>query len=469
MLRILQVNTADLRGGAETVARNLHRAYRYKGHESWMAVGHKYTDDPNILAIQQTGATGDQVRRSGRVGETLSSLGGKAKGMKRFVDGLRIVGQPRHFFPWWQGSEDFNFPGTEHLLELPTERPDVVHCHNLHGRYFDLRVLPRLSHDVPVILTLHDAWLLSGHCAHSFDCDRWKTGCGHCPDLTIYPAVRRDATNANWQRKLEIWKKSRLHVATPSRWLMRKVEQSILAAGILDTRIIPNGVDLSVFHPGDKDEARAALGIPHDARMLLFAANGIRANIWKDYVTMRSSVRLLAARSHGDKIVFTALGEYAPPERIGDAEVRFVPYEESPNAVARYYQAADVYVHAARADNFPLTVLEALACGIPVVATGVGGIPEQVVDGSSGFVVPPSDAEAMERAIDALLSDEGLRRRFSAWAVQDAANRFDLNRQADEYLEWYGTILGRAQETLETDRTPSSRAESMVAGHPNER
>jgi hypothetical protein len=54
------------------------------------------------------------------------------------------------------------------------------------------------------MLTLHDAWLLSGHCAHSFDCQRWKTGCGECPDLDVYPASPRDATACNWRRKREI-------------------------------------------------------------------------------------------------------------------------------------------------------------------------------------------------------------------------------------------------------------------------
>ena len=142
-------------------------------------------------------------------------------------------------------------------------------------------------------------------------------------------------------------------------------------------------------------------------------------------------------------MLFLALGEEAPTERIGQAEVRFIPYQKELETVARYYQAADIYLHAARADTFPNTVLEALACGTPVVATAVGGIPEQVKDDVTGRLVPPEDAEAMAEAIIILLTDEALRRRLGYGAGQDAQIRFGLSRQVDTYLEWYRAIVER--------------------------
>lgn len=442
MLKILQVNTADLRGGAETVARNLHLAYRDRGHASWLAVGRAWSDDPYVWQIGELDTPSRRGTPSRWFGETLAALDGMGRAMRWLGDKLRIAAEPRHFFTWTQGYEDFDFPGTQRLVESCPEPPDIVHCHNLHGNYFDLRFLPQLSREIPTVVTLHDAWLLSGHCAHSFDCERWRTGCGRCPDLSIYPSVRRDATASNWERKRQIYSRSQLYVATPSRWLMRKVEQSMLAPAVIDARIIPNGVDLAVFHPASMEEVRPLLEIPGDAKVLLFAANGIRPNVFKDYRTMRSAVALLARRLRGERIIFLALGEDGPPERVDGAQVRFVGYEEDPLKVARYYQAADVYVHAARADNFPLTVLEALACGVPVVATDVGGISEQVEHGRTGFLVPPADAAAMAEGIESLLLDEGLRRRLSANAASDAAEHFDLNRQAEQYLAWYRAILG---------------------------
>ena len=172
---------------------------------------------------------------------------------------------------------------------------------------------------------------------------------------------------------------------------------------------------------------------------------------------------LAAERRREESVLFVALGEDAPPERVGAAEVRFVPYQEEPHSVADYYRAADVYLHAARADTFPNTVLEALACGTPVVATAVGGIPEQVrsfasVKGhaefrsappqlATGFLAPPGEPRAMAECILQLLRDDSLRRQLGENAARDARERFDLNRQAEDYLAWYRDIVeARAQE-----------------------
>ena len=65
-------------------------------------------------------------------------------------------------------------------------------------------------------------WMFTGHCAHSLECELWKNGCGHCPDLTLYPSLLRDGTKSNHALKRRIYKKSKLYISTPSKWLMEK-------------------------------------------------------------------------------------------------------------------------------------------------------------------------------------------------------------------------------------------------------
>lgn len=415
-LRVLQVSTRDVEGGAERVALELMRSYRERGYSSWLAVGHRSTLDSDIFEIPR-----------GR--------------FAKFTGLARAVGE-------YRGIEPFQYPGTWRLLDLPPQRPTVVHCHNLHHHYFDLRVLPWLNAHAPVVLTLHDAWLFTGHCSHSLDCERWQTGCGACPDLTLYPAIRRDATRLNLRRKREILSRSPLAVVTPSRWLMRQFEASVIADDIAQTRVIPNGVDRSIFRPASRAAARQALGVAGDSQVLLFAANGIRSNPWKDYTTMRAAMARVQGSGEGRRILWLAIGEDAAAQQVGDVELRFVPYQSTPDAMARYYQAADVYVHAARVDTFPTTVLEALACGLPVVATEVGGIPEQIrpldraghghqAAAATGMLTPPGDSVALADAIDHLLRSDELRQTLSRNAARDAAVRFDLHVQVDAYLELY--------------------------------
>jgi len=344
------------------------------------------------------------------------------------------------------GIEDFNYPETHALFRAVAGTVDIVHCHNLHTGYFDLRALSEISHKVPTVVTLHDGWLLSGHCAHSFDCARWETGCGHCPDLAIYPEVRRDATAINWRRKARIYANSRLHIATPSQWLMDRVDRSILATAARDARVIQNGIDLSIFCPGDKIRARAKLGLPQENRIILCVAHDVRSNPFKDFATLRRAADLVQAASKLP-VVFVALGEDAGTEIIGSTKFLFAPFRPSSLDVAEFYRAADVFVHPAKVDTFPSTVLEALACGTPVVATKVGGIPEQITDGVTGLLVPPAEAEAMAVAIMRLVEDEALCRKLATAGARLVADRFGLDRMVDRYLAWYGDILDGKRES----------------------
>ncbi len=184
----------------------------------------------------------------------------------------------------------------------------------------------------------------------------------------------------------------------------------------------------------------AALGLPEKSHIVLFAAHSIRTKIWKDYATMRAAVERVANELSDQPLTFVALGEDAPSEQVGNAEIRFFPFRREVSDVARFYQAADVYLHGARADTFPNAVLEALACGTPVVATAVGGIPEQISEGRTGFLVPPADVEAMAtRIVDAL--DIETNERMSRAAAEEASRRFVLARYVEDHLSWYRDIL----------------------------
>lgn len=425
-LNILQVSTFDHAGGAEKIAWDLFTSFRRLGHGSWMAVGTKRSQDPDVLCIP---------KRTNEFTHFLQQIVQHLPYSRVLNNRIELFTHPRQIHSFIKGYENFNYPGTLDVLNLPPNRPDILHCHNLHGGYFDLCALPWLSKQVPTVLTLHDAWLLSGHCAHSFDCKRWKTGCGNCPNLSIYPSIRRDATAYNWQRKADIFKKSRVFIGTPSQWLMDKVNQSILKPAIIESKIIPNGVNLNIFHPAEKEKVREKLGFPPDAKILLFAANGIRKNIWKDYRTLKASLGKIA--DSGTKLLCIALGEDAPPEYIGENEIRFVPYQKDYQKVACYYQAADIYVHPSRADTFPTTILEALASGTPVVASNVGGVPEQIAEGKTGFLVPVGDADAMADRLLKLLSDENLITQMGNEASIDAKRRFTLDRMVNEYIKFY--------------------------------
>jgi glycosyltransferase involved in cell wall biosynthesis len=401
------------------------------------AVGHRTGDDPGVVVLPNAERRGPGARAGATAGGLVAMRG--VPGLGRTIEHAT---QPRRWLRAQRGDEDFDFPGTWALLERDPP-PDVIHAHNLHGGYFDLRALPALSASAPTLLTLHDGWLLSGHCAHSFDCDRWLTGCGACPYLDVYPRTPRDRTASNWRRKRAIYTGADVEVATPSRWLADRVQRSMLAEAATAVHVIPNGVDTTVFSPADRDEARALVDLPQDADVILFAANSTASNDFKDFPTLQAALERLGAVERARPLVLACVGEAGPERRIGSAQLRMIGHLGRPEALIPWYRAADVYAHAARADTFPTTVLEALACGLPVVATAVGGIPEQINEGETGLLTPPGDPTALAAAIDRLLEDPAGRAALSLAARADAQRRFDGRRMAADYDRLYHMLVAK--------------------------
>jgi glycosyltransferase involved in cell wall biosynthesis len=423
---VLQVNTADRGGGAESVAFELHRALRGQGHQSVLAVGFERSHEEGVVPLQGRGISWglhDRLREAG---------------LPRAARAARAIGSPGVVADLAQGREDFRFPGSARVIEMALQA-DVVHLHNLHGAYFDLSLLPRLTALRPTVLTLHDEWTFTGHCALTLGCDRWREVCGSCPHLDVYPRLRRDGTAFNLGRKRRIWEASRVHVVAPTRWLLDRAQASVLRHAVTGWHVVSNGIDLELFRPGDEGAARAALGLPSEAFVVLFAATGGRGNSFKDIVTLERGLALVGG-TPGPDIVALAVGASGETSRLGRVELRRTGLLER-TEIARHLQAADLYVHAARAEVQPLSLMEALACGLPAVASAVGGIPDVVRDGETGCLVPPGDADALAEAVQRLLDDLEGRRRMSVAAALDAHSRFSHADHVERYLQVYESAI----------------------------
>ncbi len=168
----------------------------------------------------------------------------------------------------------------------------------------------------------------------------------------------------------------------------------------------------------------------------------MKTNPYKDYITIEETLNDLQTRLPTKRnVVFLAVGEGGKSEVSVNLERRFIPYQKDIKALAKYYQAADIYLHAARAENFPNVILEALACGTLVIATNVGGIGEQIRDGETGYLVPPQGTRQMSNQVLALLKDPERVRKMSTLAAQDARERFSMKCMVDNYLDFYQTAF----------------------------
>jgi glycosyltransferase involved in cell wall biosynthesis len=199
------------------------------------------------------------------------------------------------------------------------------------------------------------------------------------------------------------------------------------------TIVIRNGVELPDTEPP-----------PRRAGPCRIVAVG-RLQAPKDALTL---VRALAALP-ADAYEVLVVGE-GPDRPDVEDEVRrlgldsVVQLAGTRTDVPQLLAASDLFVLSSRSEGLPLSILEAMAAGLPVVATSVGGIPELVVDGETGFLVPPGDPQSLAGAIERLVHDPELRRRLGTAGRSRAAERFDLVSARRAHIDLYASLLATA-------------------------
>lgn len=312
--------------------------------------------------------------------------------------------------------------------------PDIVNIHNLHGYYINYEILFDYlkSANKKVVLTLHDCWLFTGHCAH-FDmagCDGYLNGCKECKYKNMYPKCYfKCKAEENYQLKKRLISGiDSLTVVTPSNWLAELAKQTFL--GDKEIRVINNGIDLSVFSPTDSD-IKEKLGI-ENKKMVLAVANN-----W-NYGKGFDDINKIADKLPDDmKIVMVGLDE----SRISEANKRIVALTRTGDIkeLANLYSAADVFINPTREDTFPTVNIESLACGTPVITYNTGGSPE-IINEKCGKVVEKGNVQEMISAINELCRDGNDTQRFCV----ERAKSYDMNDKFSEYVELFENIVNRS-------------------------
>lgn len=323
------------------------------------------------------------------------------------------------------------------LSALRAFDPDVVHCHSFYG-YFPYHFLAIVSRKYPTCFTPHDPRPIGTFQTVCWDCSHNRT-CFNCPLLP--PMVRYSGILNRYFGKRS--KKHIVHVLTkpetqliaPSRWLEARLRKTELKR--FRIHHIPYGIDETKFR--HVPDARRVLGIPEDKKVILHVAYEARPWEWNQRKGMNylAEAFLKAVLPKYPDAVLCVVGEGLVPNHPNVRPMASV----SNDRLATYYSAADVYAAATLADNLPYTVLEAMACGTPVVASRVGGIPEEVEDGRTGFLVPARDAGALGAAILAVLEDENRRQAMGRAAKERVTRTFGMERFLARHQAVYRQLI----------------------------
>lgn len=400
-----------------------------------------------INSVVNTGSTGRIAEQLGQMAlsegwDSYIAYGREAKESKSRV--IRI-GSKFDVFVHVIASRFFDYHGlmsrlatNKFLRQIDEIKPDIVHIHNMHGYYLNYPMLLEYlkAHAIPTVITLHDFWLMTGHCAYiNKSCSRWRNGCGKCPRTRQYPASILDHSHINWQWKEAVFNEMPNLILIPvSKWLNSYVEQSLLKN--IKSEVIYNGIDTDIFKPYTAKE-----------RLSFKAGKGSMTDIdWGKFTIISIATRWTDANGYGDVM---RLSSILPQDSqmivvgLDDKQLQNLPdnvigFKKTENLaqLRELYTFSDVLYNPNSEVTFGLVTVEAMACGTPaIVLKNTAG--EELVDKDTGYVVN-SVEEVLElipyiQKNDKLVVRAACRNRVEQF--------FNASKQFHKYIDLYNNLL----------------------------
>jgi len=400
-MKVLLINSVCGYGSTGSLCTDLAYALQKQGHECYIAYGQLSTDFENSFKIGSV--------------------------LENHIHNVcsRITGKQGYFTK----------NGTRKLISyIETVNPDVIHLHNLHGNYLNLKILFNYlaSANKPVVWTLHDCWAFTGKCAHYTDigCYKWQTHCNHCPQLKKYPpSIIFDRSSVMFEDKKK-WFTSikNLTIVPVSNWLSGEVKQSFLAK----YPIIPiyNWIDQTIFKPTDLN-IRKKFGIDENKSIILGVSAGWSANDYK----LQEFIRLSQLIAEDIQIVL--VGGKNKLESLPENMIH-IPYVSSKTELAGIYTTAGVYVHLSVEDTFGKVIAEAMSCGTPAIVYNSTACPEIIGEGC-GYVVEKGDIDGIVRNICRIKANG--KTSYADQSISHVQDNFDINRNTTKTIELYKSML----------------------------
>ena len=420
-MKVTLINTSDAGGGAPAACLRLLKALEGQNVDASLLVQQKKTNEPRVEGIEKN---------------TFSQL--KAT-FDFFYERLPFIA-----FHEKDRSVRFAFStanaGTSLKDEPLIRDADILHLHWTNSGFLSIHDLKELLMlGKPVVWTMHDMWTFTGGCHYAGPCDHFKRQCGDC--FFLRDPDRVDISHTGWLRKTGMYSENRkVHFVACSSWLAGVAKQSSLLKGY-NIRSIPNPIDTNVFSPKDKISARNKRDIGTNKKIILFGAANINDRR-KGITYLVEALKLLKSNHPYDTQIEMVI--FGKNKHFDVSQLPFPVHElniiTSQDELAEIYCLADVFVTPSVEDNLPNTVMEALACGTPVVAFNTGGIPEMVDHLQNGYLAELGSATDLANGLYEILyavnADE-----LAENARDKVLRDFNNKTVADQYIKLYRSLL----------------------------
>ncbi|MDG1302302.1 MAG: glycosyltransferase [Opitutae bacterium] len=307
---------------------------------------------------------------------------------------------------------------------LSKELPSIYNFHWMGGFLDWQTTLPEITKIRPVVWTLHDINPMQG---------AWH-----------YAPLREEVTNERnrWDQyaykikeaALNAVDSSKLVFVAPSKWMLEQCKSSQLTRKF-ESFHIPYGLDTDLFSSLETSTAKKALNIDPKRKVIGFIADSI-SDPRKGITELTKALQAIGD-TDAPLLLTVGVSDDAP---AGNNRINLGSIRED-RLLRIFYSACDAFICPSLQDNLPNTVLEAMACNTPVIAFNIGGLPDMVREGTSGYLVPEKDINKLAAAIKRALSSPEELKMLGAGARELATTEFNLKLQADRYTQLYEKLL----------------------------
>lgn len=318
--------------------------------------------------------------------------------------------------------------GTD-ISQLPEVREaDIIHLHWINQGGLSLRNIEQLQAlGKPIVWTMHDMWPFAGICHYANECKAFESSCLNCPQASDLLA------KYTFKKKQQIWHD--MHFVGCSKWIASFAMKSSLAQDSQVTSI-PNPIDINIYTPIPKEEARRQLGLEPQCKYVLFGAmnstdvrKGCAYLLEADKYVKANNISYLVFGKNGKQIINQLTHKGIDLGYLTDE------YQKS-----LVYSAADLFITPSLEDNLPNTIMEAMSCGTPCVGFQIGGIPEMIDHLQNGYVAQYKNAEDLAHGIEWVLSTP---KDLGAAAREKVELTYAEPIVAEQYIELYKSLLNQ--------------------------
>jgi len=420
-LNIVIIGTHDISGGAARAMYRLHKGFQNIGENAYIISKIKKSDNAKVFKINPIF---DLVNHS--------NIETKKWIQDEYIDnGRSKLSNTLFTFPY------YGYDLSE--LEI-IQKADIINLHWVALFQSPETISRLLSLGKPVVWTLHDMRAFSGGCHYSAGCRGFEDGCFNCPqiandDLNIPAMVL--------QLQKKYYGNSQINIVTPSKWLAEEAKKSAVFCNS-KVEVILNGLDINVFRPTDKHEARKILGLDSNKKYLLFGADSTGST----YKGFNLLLETLSKLNRVDDIVLLIFGsEHEDIKQLNISYKCFSKVKDD-EKLSIIYSAADIFLLPSYEDNLPNVMLESFACGTPVVAFEVGGAADIINNGATGYLVPAYDTSIFSLKVEALLNNDMELVAMSRSCIEFANHNFSVEKQANAYKELFLKLCIKCEEDV---------------------